>query len=139
MSNSKQTIIMINIIIILYPSARHKASSQHERMRAVPTRAQCRLETLHGSLNWFTGLCTFCHYIRGCHSKSFGPRRPSVLRAICSTHCHLSLTILLARSMTLVLAHIKSSNDIVAKFIGINGGSDGGNRSSVLLFPRLSS
>ena len=46
--------------------------------------------------------------VRGHHSRTFPPQRPSVLRAMWPAHCHFNRQILRAMSVTLVLLRIYS-------------------------------
>ncbi|KAJ8707552.1 hypothetical protein PYW08_010804 [Mythimna loreyi] len=48
------------------------------------------------SVHLVGGVPTLRLPVRDCHSRTFRPYRPSVLRAICPAHCPLSLAILLA-------------------------------------------
>ena len=54
--------------------------------------------------------------VRGRHSRTFQPQRPSVLRAMCPAHYHLSLAIPRAISVTLVLLRIQFSIYSSTKF-----------------------
>jgi hypothetical protein len=54
------------------------------------------------------GLPTLRLPVRGRHSRTFPPQRPSVLLAMCRAHCHLRSAIRRTMSVTLVLLRISS-------------------------------
>ncbi|KAJ8706287.1 hypothetical protein PYW08_010913 [Mythimna loreyi] len=63
---------------------------------------------VRSSFHLVGGLPTLRLPVRGRHSRTFRPQRPSVLRAMCPAHCNLSLAILFAMSATFLLLQISS-------------------------------
>lgn len=114
-----------SVFIIIVSAERRLLQDNLPRLRQTD---QCRAIRIHGipatiarlSLHHITSLLRLS--VRRHYLQSVWSYRPSLLRAICLTHCYLNLTILLATSVTLVLhclvsfKHLYLRNPVISLF-----------------------